>query len=137
MSPAATEYVMETQGRAAEQLAQVSLGFMNTAAVYTAAKLNIAGLLASGARHVSELASETQSNEDALYRVLRALAAAGIFTETAPRTFALTPAAEALRPGIPGSIKSRMTRAGSCWSNRDSALSASWAHIALYPLFSK
>lgn len=105
MSPAVTENAMETQGRAAEQLAQVALGFMNTAAVYTAAKLNIAGLLASGARHVSELAAETESDEDALYRVLRALVAVGVFTETAPRTFALTPAAEALRPGVPGSMR--------------------------------
>jgi len=35
-------------------------------------------------------------NEDALFRVLRALAMVGVFVETASRTFALTPADEAL-----------------------------------------
>jgi hypothetical protein len=36
---------------------------------------------------------------DGLYRVLRALASVGIFAESSPRTFALTPAAELLRRG--------------------------------------
>ena len=40
---------------------------------------------------------------DGLYRVLRALASLGIFAESSPRTFALTPAAELLRKG-PGSL---------------------------------
>ena len=40
---------------------------------------------------------------DGLYRVLRALASLGIFDETSPRTFALTPSAELLRKG-PGRL---------------------------------
>ena len=40
---------------------------------------------------------------DGLYRVLRALASLGIFAESSPRAFALTPAAELLRKG-PGSL---------------------------------
>src|SRR5581483_9245206 len=41
-------------------------------------------------------------NEDALYRVLRALATVGVFEEVAPRRFALTPLAELLRRDQPG-----------------------------------
>ena len=83
----------------------MAAGFMHTAALYGAAKLNIAGLLAKGPRRAADLAAATGADEDALYRVLRALAAGGVFTETAPRTFALSPAADLLRSDAPGSMK--------------------------------
>lgn len=105
MSSTATETIRDAQKQPVEHLIQMALGFMNTAAVYTAAKMNIADLLADGPRPVSELAAETGSNEDALYRVMRALAAAGIFTQTAPREFGLSPAAELLRSDVPGSMR--------------------------------
>src|SRR4051794_2120725 len=40
-----------------------------------------------------------------LYRVLRALASVGVFTESGPDTFALTPLADLLRSGTPGSMR--------------------------------
>ena len=76
---------------------------MASAALQVATRLSIAERLASGPRPVSDLARETGVQADGLYRVLRALASTGIFDETAPRTFALTPAAELLRKG-PGSL---------------------------------
>jgi hypothetical protein len=45
------------------------------------------------------------ANEDALYRLLRTLSMVGVCAETAPRTFALTPAGDLLRPGAPGGLR--------------------------------
>lgn len=105
MSSAVIESVSNARNDAAETLVPLALGFMHTAALTTAAKLGIADLLAAGPLPVSELAAATATNEDALYRVLRALVSAGVFAETAPRTFELTPAAEALRADVPGSMR--------------------------------
>lgn len=78
---------------------QIAMGLIPAACLNVAARLKIADLLADRSRPVSELAHLTQVNADALYRVLRALASLGIFTETAPRAFANTPASETLREG--------------------------------------
>lgn len=94
-----------TINQAAERVLQMGTGFMQTAALYTAVRLNVADLLAEGPQTVADLAGATGSNEDGLYRVLRALASGGVFAETAPRTFALTPGAEVLRSGAPGGVK--------------------------------
>jgi hypothetical protein len=48
--------------------------------------------------------ASTNTNADALYRVLRALVSVGIFTEPGPRIIALSPAAELLRRNVPGSV---------------------------------
>ena len=86
-------------------LLQMMTGYWGAQAVYIAAKLGVADLLADGPRPVDELAATTQSHTSSLYRLLRALASVGVFTETSPRTFALTPMAELLRTGIPGSMR--------------------------------
>ena len=88
-----------------QHLLQIGTGFMLSAAVYAATKLGIADQLAPGPRAVSDLAKAVGANEDGLYRILRALAMVGIFAETAPRTFALTPPAEFLQTGKPGSMR--------------------------------
>lgn len=77
-----------------------------TQAIYAAAELGIADLLANGPLTVEELASRSGSNSSALYRVLRALASVGIFSESGDRKFSLTPMAENLRSDIPGSQRS-------------------------------
>ena len=78
---------------------------MAAAALGAVAELGIADHLAGGPRTAADLAARTGANEDAVYRVLRALAMVGVFTETAPRTFALTPAGELLRSDAPGSVR--------------------------------
>jgi O-methyltransferase domain/Dimerisation domain len=80
-----------------EQLMQLTTGYMVSAALYTATKLGIADLLKNGAKSTRQLAAATATNEDALYRLLRALASVGVFSESAPRVFELTPIAEPLR----------------------------------------
>jgi O-methyltransferase domain/Dimerisation domain len=82
---------------------QVASGYMASAALQVAMRLDIAARLSNGPRPVADLARETGVQTDGLYRVLRALAGLGIFAESSPRTFALTRAAELLRRG-PGSL---------------------------------
>jgi hypothetical protein len=72
-------------------------GFQVTQAVRVAATLRIADQLSDGPRSVSELAALTKSDPDALYRLLRALAAVGVFREEQGRKFALTPMGDCLR----------------------------------------
>jgi hypothetical protein len=89
----------------AQQVLQVAVGYMASAALYTAITLNIADHLAAGPRDVSELARVSGANEDALFRVLRLLASVGVFAEAGPRRFALNPAADLLRKDVPGSLR--------------------------------
>lgn len=90
---------------AAEPVMQAAFAFMTSVCLNAAAELGIADLLKSGPRPVSELAHDTKTNEDALYRTLRLLASMGIFTESAPRTFANTPASDTLRKDAPNSTR--------------------------------
>jgi hypothetical protein len=88
-----------------DQLMQFATGYIASACVGVAAQLRIADLLDGGAKSVAELGRVSSANEDALYRVLRALASVGIFVETAPRVFANTPTSEPMRTGTRDSIR--------------------------------
>jgi hypothetical protein len=68
--------------------------------------LGIADIIATeGPQSAGELAQAVDADPDALYRVLRALAGVGVFTEGADGSFALTPLAESLRSDVPGSLR--------------------------------
>ncbi|HZS54623.1 MAG TPA: methyltransferase [Bryobacteraceae bacterium] len=86
-------------------LLQFATGYVPCAALWVAAELKIADLIGSGSTPVAELARRTDTHEDALFRVLRLLAMLGIFTETEPRHFSLTLAAELLRSDHPQSAR--------------------------------
>lgn len=73
--------------------------------VKTAAELNIADYLAEGPKTIPSLARETQSNEKALYRVMRALSSVGIFEELEGQIFALNDFGAALQTDVPGTAK--------------------------------
>jgi hypothetical protein len=73
--------------------------------IAAAAKLNIADLLQEGPRSPHDLANAAGVNPDALYRLLRALASVGVFAEAADGRFQLTPLADCLRTGVPGSMR--------------------------------
>lgn len=68
-------------------------------------ELGIADELIDGPRTVEDLAARTQTHAGSLHRALRALASKGIFTETEPGRFALTPLAELLREDHPLSLR--------------------------------
>lgn len=72
-------------------------GFQITQAIRVASTLRIADHLGDGARSAGELAALTNSHPDALYRLLRALAAVGVFREGEGRTFSLTAMGDCLR----------------------------------------
>ncbi|MGE5726292.1 MAG: methyltransferase [Acidobacteriota bacterium] len=100
-----TQIPARTENTAFERVLQLANGFALSSALYTVTRLGVADLLAQGARSSTELAAATGSNEDALYRVLRALAMVGAFAETAGRRFMLTPLSEALRRDVPASAR--------------------------------
>jgi hypothetical protein len=81
-------------------------GAMASQAIYTAAKLDIAGALQSGPKRVEELAQRTQTHAPSLHRVLRALTTVGVFVERSPGEFENTPLSDALRGDHPQSMKS-------------------------------
>ena len=96
----------------AQQLGQIITAYWQSQAVYVAAELGIADLLRDGPRHADRLAEQTDSDADALFRLLRALASIGVFTETAPGTFGLTPMAELLLSDASGSQRDLARMAG-------------------------
>jgi len=81
-------------------------GYYVSRAIYVAATLGIADLLAHGPQPSSTLAKATGTHAESLSRVLRLLASVGVFTEQDDRCFALTPLGECLRTGVPGSMRS-------------------------------
>jgi hypothetical protein len=90
----------------AGQIMQLATGYMPAACLYTAAKMKIADLLATGPKPISALAGAAQRvSENALYRTLRALASVGVFREVEPGTFANTPLSEQLRSDLAGSSR--------------------------------
>lgn len=85
--------------QAIQHVFQLMTGHIVASAVNIAARLGIADRLADGPRATADLARESGASEDALYRVLRALASVGVFEEVSPRTFGLNPAGAALQSG--------------------------------------
>jgi len=84
-----------------EALLKLGLGYMTSSALHVVVALGIADRLASGPRSAGELAADVGANADALYRVMRMLAAEGIFEEVVPGHFAKTPLSEPLQSGSP------------------------------------
>ena len=89
----------------AQQVLQVATGYMASSALYVTIALNIPDHLAEGAKTTTDLARATGANADAVYRILRLLASVGLFEEVGPKKFALTPASQILRTGVPGSLR--------------------------------
>ena len=80
-------------------------GYQLSQTLHVAARLDIADRLAAGPRSSDELAADTDTDPDALYRLLRALAAVGVLHEQAGRRFELTELGEGLRSDVPGSVR--------------------------------
>jgi len=80
-----------------EVLFRMLVGFRTTQALYVAAKLGIADHLVSGPLDSNELARRVRVHPRALFRVMRALAALGVFTQDSSGRFGLTAIGELLR----------------------------------------
>jgi hypothetical protein len=85
-------------------LHELLMGFWVARAIHVAAQLGVADTLSNGARSAAQIAETIGANPDALYRLLRALAAVGVLAEDEPRTFALTPVGTYLRSDVPESL---------------------------------
>src|SRR5689334_1658234 len=86
-----------------DTLFDLIMGFRISRMIYVAAALGIADLLNDGPQPVDILAKATGTHAPSLYRLLRALAGLGIFAEDEQGRFTLTPRADLLRSGVPGS----------------------------------
>lgn len=67
--------------------------------IHVVAELGVPDLLLEGERSVRSLAEKTRTDAESLYRLMRALASVGIFSETSKKTFANTPMSECLTAG--------------------------------------
>lgn len=88
-----------------EQMLKMMSGLWVTRGIYVAAKLGISDHLTDGPKTAAELAAATSSHADSLYRILRMLAAVGIYSETEGKRFSLTPLSETLVTDAPGSLR--------------------------------
>lgn len=86
-------------------LMQLITGFWVSAAVYVAAKLKLADHMDTGPKDTDELARRVGANPEALYRLLRALASVGVFTEVESHCFSVTPVGKCLRGGVSESLR--------------------------------
>jgi hypothetical protein len=89
----------------AMRLRDLIAGFIVSRAVYAAASLEIADLLAQSPSDAQTLARARGADPGALYRVLRALASVGVFAEDENGKFSNTPMSELLRSDVPGSLR--------------------------------
>jgi hypothetical protein len=89
-----------------ETLIQMITGFWVSQAIYAVAKLGIADLVKEGPKPCEDLAQAAGMHPRMLYRLLRALASVGVFREDKAGRFGLTPLAEYLQSGVPGSLRS-------------------------------
>ena len=88
------------------QIFFLSEGAAISTALFLAAEIGIADLLAEGPKDSTELAQATSTDPSALHRVLHLLSSVGVFAEVSPGRFGLTPLGECLRANIPGSMRS-------------------------------
>lgn len=101
---AVAEGSMSTSNDAAVLLERV-MGYRVTQAIYVAAKLGIADALERGPRNSKAVAELLGIPTDSVHRIMRALAVAGIFSETVSGDFELTSVGSLLRSASPQSLR--------------------------------
>ncbi len=93
-------------------LRALATDFWVSRALHVAVKLGLADLLANGPKSVHTLAAESGANANALFRLMRVLAAHNIFVERGEKQFELTGWGEMLRLDTPGSMRDYVLMAG-------------------------
>jgi hypothetical protein len=94
-----------TDASARETLRQIITGFRLTHLIAAAAELGLADHLVDGPKSSAELAPLVGADLDALHRVMRALAALGVFAMLDDGRFSLAPMGQHLRSDAPGSLR--------------------------------
>jgi hypothetical protein len=85
------------------ELVQMAMAYSRSRVLCAAARLGVADALGDDVRSLDHLAKSCQADADALFRLLRALAAIGVTEETTPKHFRLTPFGRPLRRDAPHS----------------------------------
>lgn len=93
-------------------LFKLATGFWISQAIYVAAKLGIADLLKDGPNSFNQLAASTHSDSASLYRLMRALASIGIFTQLDDHRFVLSDVGQSLRTDVHGSLRHMVVTLG-------------------------
>jgi len=89
----------------ATELMRMVNGYQVSQALHVAATLGIADQLKEGPKSADVLAQACNAHAPSLYRLLRALAAIGVFHETGGKEFDLTPLGACLTSDAPGSAR--------------------------------
>lgn len=105
------------------QLMQMLFGFAASRAIGFTAEMGIADLLKDAPKTADELSQQTKMHPRSLYRVMRACASVGVFTEDSENRFSLTPLAEPLLSDAPGSLRAFATMITTDWQFE------TWAHL--------
>ena len=87
------------------QMVQLLAGFQVSQALYVAAKIGVADHMVDGPVPVERLASEVDADPGALSRLLRTLSSLGVFSESEPDVFGLTPLGGTLVSDRDGSMR--------------------------------
>jgi len=94
------------------RMVRMAYGGLVAQAVYVAAKLGVADQLRQGPVGAEDLARRTGAHAPSLYRLLRALAALGVFEQREDGTFSLTPLGATLCSDGPESVRDAVIMAG-------------------------
>lgn len=87
------------------RLMQIGSAFWQSRVLYVAARLDIATVLGDERLEADKIADCVSTQPDATYRLLRMLAAMGVFEEVSPRVFANNRLSAPLRADSPNSVR--------------------------------
>jgi SAM-dependent methyltransferase len=93
-------------------LFQMATAYWVSQAIYVAAKIGIADLLANGPQSSVALADATRSDAGSLFRLMRALSSVGVFSQVDTDSFDISGVGEALRSDVPGSLRQMVITIG-------------------------
>jgi len=96
----------------APALFQMATGYWMSQAIYVAAKLGIADLLKDGPQSCVPLATATASNASSLFRLLRALASVGVFSQVSKDASLFLALLQSLLTDAPGSFRAMVIMLG-------------------------
>ena len=99
-------------------LMQFIFGKQLTASLAALARLGVADHMNADGTPVEDLARKVEAHAPSLYRVMRMLAAMGVFRQGPGRSFALTPVGELLKSDAPGSMRYSAMMLGDEWTLR-------------------
>ncbi len=94
-------------------LLETAQGAWVSQALYVAAELGIADVLANGPKTADDVAAEVGGHPDSVFRLMRMLASRSILAQRADGRLELAPMGQALRADVPGSMRAMVLFIGS------------------------